>query len=87
VAATDLLYPNVVQSSGALTNWTYIATDHFDGAGAFSFTNAAPTNAPQEFYYCKCRDSAGTGFNPSVFSGIINESLLLYYEIFYERLF
>jgi len=33
-----------------LTNWTYIATDHFDGAGAFSFTNAAPTNAPQEFY-------------------------------------
>jgi hypothetical protein len=33
-----------------LTNWTYIATDHFDGAGGFIFTNAAQTDAPMEFY-------------------------------------
>jgi hypothetical protein len=33
-----------------LTNWTSIATNHFDSTGHFIFTNTAPTNAPQEFY-------------------------------------
>jgi hypothetical protein len=33
-----------------LTNWTSIATDQFDSAGNFIFTNAAQTNAPQLFY-------------------------------------
>ena len=33
-----------------LTNWTPIATNQFDSAGDFIFTNTAPTNAPQEFY-------------------------------------
>jgi hypothetical protein len=33
-----------------LTNWTRIATNHFDGTGHFIFTNIAPTQAPQEFY-------------------------------------
>jgi hypothetical protein len=43
----------VLTSSNLLlppTNWTYIATDHFDGTGGFIFTNTAQTNAPQEFY-------------------------------------
>ena len=33
-----------------LTNWTYLATNRFDSLGGFIFTNASPTNAPQEFY-------------------------------------
>jgi hypothetical protein len=33
-----------------LTNWTRIATNQFDNLGGFIFTNAAQTNAPQEFY-------------------------------------
>jgi hypothetical protein len=33
-----------------LTNWTYIATNQFDGQGSFIFTNTAQTNAPQLFY-------------------------------------
>jgi hypothetical protein len=33
-----------------LSNWTRIATNHFDSTGHFIFTNAAQTNAPQEFY-------------------------------------
>jgi hypothetical protein len=33
-----------------LTNWTHIATDHFDGAGGFIFTNTVQTNAPQLFH-------------------------------------
>jgi hypothetical protein len=33
-----------------LTNWTHIATDHFDGAGGFIFTNTVHTNAPQLFH-------------------------------------
>ena len=42
LSSTNLLVP--------LTDWTHIATDHFDSAGGFSFTNIAPTNAPHEFY-------------------------------------
>jgi alpha-tubulin suppressor-like RCC1 family protein len=42
LASSNLLTP--------LTNWTLIATNQFDGAGSFIFTNPAPTNAPQEFY-------------------------------------
>jgi len=34
----------------ARTNWTSIATNHFDGTGHFIFTNAAQTNAAQQFY-------------------------------------
>jgi hypothetical protein len=33
-----------------LTNWTYLATNQFDGQGGFIFTNTAQTNAPQLFY-------------------------------------
>jgi hypothetical protein len=33
-----------------LTNWTPIATDHFDGAGGFIFTNTVQTNAPLLFH-------------------------------------
>ena len=42
LSSSNLLVP--------LANWTSIATDHFDSAGGFSFTNTAQTNAPQEFY-------------------------------------
>jgi hypothetical protein len=42
LTSTNLLTP--------LTNWTYIATNQFDNLGGFIFTNAAQTNAPQEFY-------------------------------------
>jgi hypothetical protein len=34
----------------AQTNWTSIATNHFDGPGHFIFTNAAQTSAAQQFY-------------------------------------
>jgi hypothetical protein len=30
--------------------WTHIVTNQFDSSGNFNFTNAAGTNAPQEFY-------------------------------------
>jgi hypothetical protein len=30
--------------------WTRIATNHFDRTGHFIFTNAAQTNAAQQFY-------------------------------------
>jgi hypothetical protein len=40
--STNLLLPP--------TNWTYIATNQFDSAGGFIFTNTAQTNAPQLFY-------------------------------------
>jgi hypothetical protein len=33
-----------------LSLWTSIATNHFDGTGHFIFTNAAQTNAAQQFY-------------------------------------
>jgi hypothetical protein len=33
-----------------LTNWTLVATNQFDSLGGFIFTNAAQTNAPQQFY-------------------------------------
>jgi hypothetical protein len=36
-----------------LTNWTSIATNQFDSTGHFIFTNAAQTNAPQQFYLLK----------------------------------
>jgi hypothetical protein len=42
LTSTNLLKP--------LTNWTPIATNQFDSTGHFIFTNAAQTNAPQEFY-------------------------------------
>jgi len=44
---------NVLTSSNLLVPlslWTSIATNHFDSTGHFIFTNAAQTNAPQEFY-------------------------------------
>jgi len=34
----------------SLTNWTIIATNHFDGSGNFNFTNNPDPNAPQTFY-------------------------------------
>ena len=34
----------------ALTNWTRLATNQFDGGGNFNFTNAMNTNSPQSFY-------------------------------------
>jgi hypothetical protein len=43
----------VLTSSNLLvprTNWTHIATNHFDSTGHFIFTNAAQTNAAQQFY-------------------------------------
>jgi hypothetical protein len=42
LATTNLTLP--------LTNWTCIATNQFDNAGDFIFTNAAQTNSPQLFY-------------------------------------
>jgi hypothetical protein len=42
LTATNLTLP--------FTNWTPIATDRFDNLGGFTFTNAAPANAPQLFY-------------------------------------
>jgi len=33
-----------------LSLWTSIATNHFDSTGHFIFTNAAQTNAAQQFY-------------------------------------
>jgi len=33
-----------------VTNWTSIATNFFDGAGNFSFTNAVTAGSPQRFY-------------------------------------
>jgi hypothetical protein len=33
-----------------LSNWVVMATNHFDLSGAFSFTNAIKTNAPNQFY-------------------------------------
>jgi hypothetical protein len=33
-----------------LTNWTVLATNTFDAAGNFSFTNPASPNTPQQFY-------------------------------------
>jgi hypothetical protein len=43
----------VLISSNLLTpldEWTYIATNQFDGQGGFIFTNTTQTNAPQLFY-------------------------------------
>jgi hypothetical protein len=43
----------VLISSNLLTpldQWTYIATNQFDGQGGFIFTNTTQTNAPQLFY-------------------------------------
>jgi len=42
LASSNLLTP--------LADWTYIATDQFDGLGGFIFTNTAQTDASQEFY-------------------------------------
>jgi hypothetical protein len=36
-----------------LTNWTSLATNSFDGAGAFSITNAISAGTPQQFYRIK----------------------------------
>ena len=33
-----------------LTNWTIIATNHFDGIGSFNFTNSTDPNTPRSFY-------------------------------------
>jgi hypothetical protein len=42
LTTTNLLLP--------LTNWTPVATNHFDSTGHFILTNTAQTNASQEFY-------------------------------------
>jgi hypothetical protein len=34
-----------------LSLWTSIAANHFDSTGHFIFTNAAQTNAAQQFYW------------------------------------
>ena len=36
-----------------LTNWTALATNTFDGSGAFSFTNAISPTSPQQFFLLK----------------------------------
>ena len=36
-----------------LSNWTVIATNHFDGSGFFSFTNAISPGTTQQFYRYK----------------------------------
>ena len=33
-----------------LSSWTRMATNTFDGTGAFSITNAAPRSTPQAYY-------------------------------------
>ncbi|MDB6112291.1 MAG: hypothetical protein JWR69_4041, partial [Pedosphaera sp.] len=45
-----LTSPNV---SAPLTNWTVLATNTFDGTGAFSFTNAISPLKPRQFYLIK----------------------------------
>jgi len=45
LSTTDLTLP--------LTNWTFIATNQFDGLGDFIFTNTMQTNALQQFYILK----------------------------------
>lgn len=42
LTATDVTLP--------LTNWTALATNTFDGSGAFNFTNAVNSATPQQFF-------------------------------------